>query len=246
MEFALIGHLIGDFLIPTNIITENEGKSNKYLMLHCVIYAICVLGTMAFIIKKDDIGRVVLCVGVLSVIHGLIDKKKNQIEIKKKMFKLNSPVLFLLDQMMKITCLYVIFLNANITKCTEIQIFSIVIELKKIEKFLCFFIVYLVCWKPAACFIADVFKEIPNTTDENMNENINIGSWIGILEREIILILGCMGQYGTIGFVLAAKSIARYKQLEEKVFAEKYLIGTLLSAFIALCCVAVISLKFRA
>ena len=56
--------------------------------------------------------------------------------------------------------------------------------------------------------------------------------------REIILLLGLMGQYGAVGFVLTAKSLARYKQLEKKAFAEKYLVGTLLSAFIAFGCVA--------
>ena len=43
-----------------------------------------------------------------------------------------------------------------------------------------------------------------------------------MLEREIILILGLMGQFGAIGFVLTAKSLARFRQLEDKEFAEKY------------------------
>ena len=43
-----------------------------------------------------------------------------------------------------------------------------------------------------------------------------------------------MGQLGAIGFVLAAKSLARFKQLDDRDFAEKYLVGTLLSVLIAL------------
>ncbi len=69
--------------------------------------------------------------------------------------------------------------------------------------------------------------------NESRDEVERMGFWIGVLEREIILILGVFGQYGAIGFVLTAKSIARYKQLEDKKFAEKYLIGTLLSALIS-------------
>ena len=42
-----------------------------------------------------------------------------------------------------------------------------------------------------------------------------------------------MGLYTAVALVFTAKSIARYKQLEEKEFAERYLIGTLLSLFIA-------------
>ncbi|NLL73630.1 MAG: hypothetical protein GX237_08895 [Clostridiales bacterium] len=55
-----------------------------------------------------------------------------------------------------------------------------------------------------------------------------------MLEREIIFVLGSMGQFGVIGFVLTAKSIARFKQLEDKDFAEKYLVGTLLSSLIGI------------
>ncbi|NLC26475.1 MAG: hypothetical protein GX777_07650 [Fastidiosipila sp.] len=56
------------------------------------------------------------------------------------------------------------------------------------------------------------------------------GSLIGILERLIILIMLSQNQYAAIGFVLTAKSIARYSKLaENKIFAEYYLLGTLLS-----------------
>ena len=40
--------------------------------------------------------------------------------------------------------------------------------------------------------------------------------------------------YGSIALVLTAKSLARFKQLENKEFAEKYLVGTLISLVIAL------------
>jgi hypothetical protein len=109
----------------------------------------------------------------------------------------------------------------------------------------------LICAKPAAIFVSLVFEAIPKTIESANNETqtatgeqeeiIKIGSWIGVLEREIILILGLLGQYGAIGFVLTAKSLARYKQLEKKAFAEKYLVGTLLSALIAIACVAICS-----
>ena len=40
-------------------------------------------------------------------------------------------------------------------------------------------------------------------------------------------------------FVLTAKSVALYKQLEDKKFAEKYLVGTLFSATIAIACIGI-------
>ena len=47
-------------------------------------------------------------------------------------------------------------------------------------------------------------------------------------------------QFGLIGFVLTAKSIARFKQMEDKNFAEKYLIGTLTSFLIVLITVLIL------
>ncbi len=55
----------------------------------------------------------------------------------------------------------------------------------------------------------------------------NVGEWIGILERFITLTLVLTGNFGAIAFILTAKSIARFKALEEsKDFAEYYLLGT--------------------
>ena len=61
------------------------------------------------------------------------------------------------------------------------------------------------------------------------------GRLIGILERLIILTMMFLGQYGAIGLVLAAKSITRFKKINEEIdFAEYYLIGTLFSTFSAI------------
>lgn len=60
------------------------------------------------------------------------------------------------------------------------------------------------------------------------------GRQIGILERMLVLTLLLVGQWGVIGFVLAAKSIARFEELKRQAFAEYYLIGTLLSVLFAI------------
>jgi len=60
------------------------------------------------------------------------------------------------------------------------------------------------------------------------------GKYIGIFERLLILTLVLIDQYGVIGFVLAAKSVARFEGLKDQRFAEYYLIGTLVSTSIAL------------
>ena len=61
----------------------------------------------------------------------------------------------------------------------------------------------------------------------------NVGAVVGVLERllVVILILG-RAEIG-IGLVVAAKTLARFKQLDERSFAEKYLVGTLASVTVA-------------
>ena len=100
-------------------------------------------------------------------------------------------------------------------------------------------VAYFVCSVPAATFIASVLKhrdksnKIISKKNRDRNEDAG-GLYIGILERICILTLSLLGQYTAISFVIAAKSLARFKQLSEEAFAERYLIGTLLSVNIAL------------
>jgi hypothetical protein len=62
----------------------------------------------------------------------------------------------------------------------------------------------------------------------------NRGRIIGILERVLLYVFLLQGQFGAIGFVLAAKAFTRFKALDDRAFAEYVLIGTLLSACLAL------------
>ena len=57
---------------------------------------------------------------------------------------------------------------------------------------------------------------------------------IGLVERVLIYAFVLSGQFGAIGFTLAAKGFTRFKELENRGFAEYVLIGTLLSSSIAM------------
>jgi len=61
-----------------------------------------------------------------------------------------------------------------------------------------------------------------------------IGATIGALERLLIVAFLLTGAEAAIGFVIAAKTIARFKQLDDRGFAEYYLLGTLASVAVAL------------
>ena len=61
-----------------------------------------------------------------------------------------------------------------------------------------------------------------------------VGATIGIIERLLIVGLVMTGASAAVGFVVAAKTIARFRQLDDRHFAEYYLLGTLGSVAVAL------------
>ena len=61
-----------------------------------------------------------------------------------------------------------------------------------------------------------------------------VGATIGVLERLLIVTFVLIGAEAAIGFVIAAKTLARFKQLDDRGFAEYYLLGTLASVGVAL------------
>ena len=73
-----------------------------------------------------------------------------------------------------------------------------------------------------------------STNNGGQKKEPPVGSVIGKLERILTVILVLCNEIGAIGFVLTAKSLARYKQLDNQSFAEKYLVGTLSSTAIAI------------
>lgn len=60
------------------------------------------------------------------------------------------------------------------------------------------------------------------------------GRAVGSLERALTLTLVLLGEYAAVGWIIAAKSLARFKQLEDREFAEYFLVGTLASFLLAL------------
>lgn len=61
-----------------------------------------------------------------------------------------------------------------------------------------------------------------------------IGATIGAFERLLIVGFILVGSAVAVGFVIAVKTIARFKQLDDRGFAEYYLLGTLASVSVAI------------
>lgn len=235
----------------------------RALGVHSVIYLLTMYVVMA--VTTGSFVRGILPVLIAGITHGAVDFLKLRIEKRDSRLEKYEWISFTADQMVHIGILYALDCIFNIH--ADFTWFPIQLEyfIMQYPGILTVLIAILICGKPAAIIVSLVFKMVPRTIEEaakpaktkesdiedakkdseikdmkeeqKSEEELQIGSWIGILEREIMLFLALMGQYGAIGFVLAAKSLARFKQLENKAFAEKYLLGTLLSSAIALLCI---------
>lgn len=91
---------------------------------------------------------------------------------------------------------------------------------------------FLLCLKPANVFIKEVLRSA-KLEIVSENELPNAGKLIGILERLLTLVFILVGQFGAVGFLIAAKSILRYRD-DETLKTEYVLIGTMLSFGIAI------------
>lgn len=97
------------------------------------------------------------------------------------------------------------------------------------------FSAYLVGIFGGAPLVGRVLKYFAISISSQLEEGLpRAGRMIGMLERGIILTFSFFGDFASISFVFLAKSMARFRQLENRQFAEYYLIGTLLSFFFAL------------
>lgn len=65
--------------------------------------------------------------------------------------------------------------------------------------------------------------------EKRENDENKLGRVVGTLERLLIFAAVCSSQWALVPGVIALKTIARFKQLEEKEFAEYFLIGSMFS-----------------
>lgn len=116
------------------------------------------------------------------------------------------------------------------------------------DAFLLIALGYILILKEATLFIQLVLKRISavpetDTPQKQQDEReLDRGKIIGILERSFYYFLILSNNFGGIAIIIALKSLARFKELDKKRFAEYFLIGSLLSLAAAAVPAAIIRL----
>ena len=229
-------HLLADFLFQTSAYSEKKRKKLKPLLLHCFIYFIVFEIVLLPILQFK---KAILLGMIISTCHFLINFTKNKLEKSFPQRRLQIWI-FSINQLIY----FALLIGMNYIFNLENSVSNLYIKLQEYENFkiiILYISVFSIIFEPASVFIRKLFTSIsPKTSPKENLEELKAGNIIGKLERIIIAILLLNNQFGVIGFVLTAKSIARFKQMENKDFAEKYLIGTLTSFLIVLISVLIL------
>lgn len=225
----LTAHFLADFTFQTAGLAQKKINNFRLLAAHSLIYAIILFAAIFPFVKFN---YAVPAYIIITVSHFMIDWGRTLLD-RKYMNRTYKFISFIVDQILHI--LIIVSVSFIFSLHTHIGVICRnLMQRGYLGNLIIYFLIFVIIWDPAAVFIKKLFLYINDqNSDTADNNDPQIGRIIGKLERVMISSLVLSGQLGAIGFVLTAKSIARYKQLEDKDFAEKYLVGTLTSAIIA-------------
>jgi Protein of unknown function (DUF3307) len=231
-----LAHLLTDFVFQAGRDSRKRRGEWRGSVIHGVTHYFTVLATVAL----ADPSRVLTVrfqfVGIsLSIVHLLADRAK--LSTSKLRVVGHGALAFVLDQAIHLAAVTgaVLFIvhppfQAFALALAQIRLFQ--------EKILLVMVVYVCVIFGGGYFIRELigplWKEEPGEKSGEHDEVINAGLYIGWLERFLVLTALFLQSPGTVGFILAAKSIARYPELKSVRFAEYFLVGTLLSMTIAI------------
>lgn len=227
-----IGHFLGDYYFQSDSLAHNQ--TPKKILKHSLIYAL----TLILMILPVFNLYVLILTLIIAMTHGLIDYGKYLYKEQNTLIYSQLIFVYLFDQALH---LLVILLGGAILAMSQGEyhyistLENIILQLQlNTEQILSWILIILVVYKPSSITIRVVLNHFEPKNKKEADPGVsNAGALIGIFERFIILLMLHAGQYSAIGFVLTAKSVARYNKISENPqFAEYYLLGTLLRSLI--------------
>jgi len=206
----LVGHLIADFWFqPSSWIESKRAKGWKssYLFFHAA------LASALPVLFSLQVG-LWWFIPVIFVSHYLIDLLKSKTT--------DNLLFFLTDQIVHIAILWILATFATNAVLQE-----------SFTKFWIYAAGFVFVTTPAGILIGKFLQLITKTDNKPLTTNAS--AWIGIVERILILIFILIEQYQAIGFLVAAKSIFRFSEIQKEgnPKAEYFLLGTLASFLVA-------------
>jgi hypothetical protein len=221
----LLAHALTDFVFQPDFLAENKGKITA-LLVHTLIFfllsVVILLPTFSY--------QAVTALVCLALFHGFVDYLKNLIQ---KGTAKSHWLYFLGDQALHVLGIgAVVFFLDKERFHVWINLSSTYWSTPSLFLFVSLFVVIVF----GGGFFTGVLCRgfLGRLSSEKRPGIERAGRYIGILERSLVLAAVLFGKMEFIGYIFAAKSIARYPEMKDGThFAEYYLIGTLTSISIA-------------
>ncbi len=224
----LTAHVFTDYLFQNDRMVEQKRNGNKFAIFsHSGLYTIVSVFLILPWLSFDKILGII----IISLLHGFIDILKTWILNKTKRIQFEVEVL---DQIIHIFTIWVVvIILARNMSIGESQLkFLSFINHPYYFLFLIYMSAVVFLTRGANIFIKLLFEKVKKAKNKKIDKT---GRLIGNLERLLIFIMILSNQWAAIGFIITAKSIARFENIKEKKqFAEYYIIGTLSSTLIAI------------
>ena len=219
----LLAHIIADFFLQTKWMVEgkeNGGKrSMRMLTLHSIIHSL-----IAYLIVGDwSLWYIAI---VIFVTHFIIDWCKIQ-------FRGNSVSAFLIDQLSHVVVLFMLWVT--ILPGSISDIFKEGTDILP-DNIWMIVVAYAMMLRPSAILMSLLLKrwQLSSMANSSLPE---AGKWIGYLERILILTFVITDNMEGVGFLLAAKSVFRFGDLNKAKdikTTEYVMLGTMTSFAIAI------------
>lgn len=243
LVILLLSHVFADFYFFSRNSNEKKVKNKFSFLIYSVIMVI--FGVLFFSAELHVIFPIILIVHLIICLcnYKLTEKSENLSN------GVNFRNLFFVDQLLHLLlfiCISYWMTHKNI-QINEYRLIDDLFQIADFSKYnlsVCILSILLI-EKPGNIIIQKILMSYKPDTEQtsgdkkNFSEEVkdekNAGRFIGTLERLLMFIFLAFNDYSSIGLILTAKSIARYDRIsKDQVFAEYYLLGTLLSTLVVL------------
>ncbi|MGQ0721363.1 MAG: DUF3307 domain-containing protein [Candidatus Eiseniibacteriota bacterium] len=215
------GHMLGDFVFQTRSMIDRK-RQPAWLLLHGLVLGLCHLACLVPFFGRPAIAAA----SAIVVVHMLVDGLKARLvqRLPKR-----SLEWFVVDQTLHLATLATAWL-VLLPRAVLIDPFGAaaphLLTLGVVTA------AYAFNGNGMSCVVDSMLRRLGMASDEGPPA----GRTIGILERMFALTLVLLDHWDALGFLVAAKSLARFKDLDDRRRAEYYLVGTLISLLGATLC----------
>lgn len=262
MTFLLLGllaHFVADFVLQADSVVESKGKRiiGGYLRHGAIVFA-----SSAVAFHLYGLGVAAVLALVVSATHVAIDWLKNlaerggaasvsaSVSVSSRTSPRRSLLVFLADQCAHAAVLVAVWelADTHVGRLSDkvLWIYQSVLLQKTVptllpacaklgislNRVLALMLAYVAVIFAGAVLVRLMLDAFSIGVEPRLATNA--GRYIGMVERALMLTLVLVDALPSIAFVLTAKSLARFQELNDMRFAEYYLVGTLTSACIAL------------